>query len=75
MTSWDWVREFGGFANLNPPVDNNDNTPAIGVGGFTYVSVPSNGNFTLPIGGVYIVNGDGGFSTGGIRGTKIFRWN
>jgi len=48
------------FANINPPVDNNDNTPpAIGVGGFTFVMVGGGGSYTLPVGGAYIVTGAG----------------
>ena len=43
------------FANLNPPVDNNDNSmPNIGIGGFTFGYVNS-GNITLPPGGTIMV--------------------
>jgi len=43
------------WANINPPVDNSDNTlPAIGIGGFTYGIGDSSGNITLPSGGTYI---------------------
>ena len=43
------------FANLNPPVDNNDNVmPNIGIGGFTFGYV-SEGNITLPPFGMLMV--------------------
>lgn len=45
------------FANLNPPIDNNDTSiPSIGVGGFTfaYNSSRKNINFTLPSNGTYM---------------------
>ena len=46
------------FANLNPPVDNNDATPPdIGIGGFTVVYVASSATYTLPATGTYIVLG------------------
>jgi hypothetical protein len=46
------------FANLNPPVDNNDNSlPSIGKGGFTYGIVAGDGTITLPTGGTYITIG------------------
>jgi hypothetical protein len=39
------------WANINPPVDNNDNTlPAIGIGGFTYGITDSEWDITLPSG-------------------------
>jgi hypothetical protein len=49
------------FANINPPVDNNDNSlPSIGKGGFTYGTITGSGNITLPTGGTYMTMG---FST------------
>ena len=46
------------FANINPPVDNNDDSlPAIGIGGFTYGTVAGDGTITLPTGGTYITIG------------------
>lgn len=46
------------FANLNPPVDNNDATPPdIGIGGFTVVYVADDATYTLPATGTYIVLG------------------
>ncbi len=43
------------FANINPPVDNNDNSmPNIGIGGFTFGYV-SHGDITLPPGGTMMV--------------------
>ena len=42
------------FANINPPVDNNDSTPpAIGIGGFTY-ALGKNVDVYTPLGGTYI---------------------
>ena len=44
------------FANINPPVDNNDiSPPAIGIGGFTYAVGIGNVGLTLPSGGTYVV--------------------
>jgi hypothetical protein len=44
------------FANINPPVDNTDNSlPSIGKGGFTYGASTEGGNIILPVGGTYIV--------------------
>jgi hypothetical protein len=46
------------FANINPPVDNADNSlPSIGKGGFTYGTVPGDDGITLPTGGTYITIG------------------
>ncbi len=46
------------FANINPPVDNADNSlPNIGIGGFTFGTVVDDGSITLPTGGTYITIG------------------
>lgn len=47
------------FANINPPIDNNDNSlPNIGKGGFTYGTLRlDNNTTTLPAGGTYITIG------------------
>jgi hypothetical protein len=74
------------FANMNPPVDNNDTTlPTIGIGGFTYGvrparTVNSSESFTLPTGGthMYILNVDSskesliGRGSGGSSTATIF---
>jgi hypothetical protein len=45
------------FANINPPVDNNDITPpSIGKGGFTYAVGRGDFGITLPSGGTYLVH-------------------
>jgi hypothetical protein len=64
------------FANINPPVDNNDNSlPSIGKGGFTYGTVPDNGDITLPTGGTYITIGIKTASPKELSGTLTGRFS
>lgn len=60
------------FANINPPVDNNDNSlPSIGKGGFTYGTAVEDGDITLPTGGTYITIGaaaSGDYMMGSLTG-------
>jgi len=51
------------FANMNPPVDNNDvSMPAIGIGGFTFGYAADFSNITLPAGGTHMYLAYGNFS-------------